>query len=318
MATEYVSKDIDPGRLSIGKGLLWATGSFGCEREAWYGETVRDERGWRLRHPMPEKVHFGKAIDVLHAAAMKRRIDGREIEVDPLVDLAYHAGIAETWAEEEQDDFDRDAAREVFRVKLDNAARLLVGEVAGPPAQAEGVPLDWMPLEGVHIQGLNGVSLEVPNVFGDRPLGGTPDYVYVDQESGTMVGWIDVKAVERSHSYPDKWLGAEATIYTYLLTVLNGGQVPGFIGYLEYRRLAKPYWHMTIQRNPIILAGIADRYIRRWRRAIEIGDPEVLSFNPKECADCPYSRPIPEAGFPGCEIGAIVNRGLDPEEGADS
>lgn len=316
MATDFISKDIDPGRLSIGKGLLWATGSFGCEREAWYGETVRDERGWRLRHPMPEKVHFGKAIDVLHSAATKRKIDGRPLDRGSLVDLAYHAGIAEPWAEAEDPDFNKDDAREVFRVKIDNAARLLLGEVSGPPAQAEGVPLDWLPLEGLHIQGLNGVSLEIPDVFGNRPLGGTPDYVYVDPETQTMVGWIDVKAVERSHSYPDKWLGAEATVYTYLLTVLNGGMVPGFIGYLEYRRLAKPYWHLTLQRDPQMLAGLADRYIRRWRRAIEIGDPEVLSFNPKECADCPYSQPIPEAGFAGCEIGAIVNRGL-PQEGAE-
>lgn len=318
MAADFISKEIDPGRASIGKGLLWATGSFGCEREAWYGETVRDDRGWRLHHPMPEKVHFGKAIDVLHSAAMKRRLDGQEVEVAPLVDLAYYAGVAEMWAEEEQDDFDRDAAREVFRVKIENAARLLVGEVAGPPAQAEGVPLDWMPLEGLHIQGLNGVSLEVPDVFGGRPLGGTPDYVYVDPETGTMVGWIDVKAVERSHSYPDKWLGAEATVYTYLLTVLNGGEVPGFVGYLEYRRLAKPYWHMTIQRNPQMLAGLAGRYVERWRKAIANGDPDLLAFNPKECADCPYSQPIPEVGFTGCPIGAIVSRGLDPEEGAES
>lgn len=312
--TPEIKKEIDPSRLSLGKGLLHATGSFGCEREAWYAETVRDERGWRLRNPMPEKVHFGSAIDVLHSACMKRKIEGREIELEAVVEIAYRKGIAEPWAEEEQEGFDRGEAREVFRMQIVNAARLLIGEVEGPPVQAPGIPLDWMPTEGLHIQGLDGISLEVPDVFGDRPLGGTPDYLYIDSETQTMVGWIDVKATARSYSYPDKWLGAEATVYTYILTLLNGGQIPGFAGYLEYRRLAKPYWNITILREPRMLAALAARYVIRWRKAIEAGDPDLLAFNPKECGDCPYSGPIPLADFPGCEIGKIVNRGLDIEE----
>lgn len=309
-----LGKEIDPGRSLIGKGLLWATGSFGCEREAFYGETIRDERGWRLQHPMSEQMHFGKAIDVLHATLTKRRLDadraGALVDYDSAVEIAYHAGVFGEWDEEPD--------RETFRVQVENAARLLVGATPGPPEQAPGAPLLWLPLKGLHIQGLDGRSLELPGVFGSKPLGGTPDYVWTDDE-GVLHGWLDVKAVKRSYSYPDKWLGAEATIYTYLLTRLNEGVVPGFVGYLEYRRLAKPYWHQTILREPTLLARIATAYITRWQKALANGDPDLLSFSPKECADCPYRRPMPEVGFDGCPIGAIVGEGVQvdaPQEGA--
>jgi hypothetical protein len=308
-----LTKEIDPGRPSIGKGLLWTTGSFGCERESWYGETIRDAKGWRLQHPMPERVHFGKAIDLLHAILMRRRAAGLPDpyqRLDDAVDMAYHAGVYGPWDEEPD--------RDTFRVQIENAARLLVGEVAGPPEQAPGVPIEWVPLEGLHIQGMDGKTLEIPGVFGDRPLGGTPDYVWTDTD-GVLHGWADVKAVSRSMSYPSKWLQAEPSIYTYLLMRLNEGVLPGFAAYIEYRRLAKPYWSMTVLREPGLLARIAGLYINRWQKALANGDPDLLSFNPSECSDCPYRRPIPEVQFSGCPIGQIVGEGVPPdppEEGA--
>lgn len=296
-----VTKAIDPGRPGMGKSLLWATGSFGCEREAWYGDQVRDENGHRLRFPMPERVHFGTAIDVLHANLTRAKRDREPVPLagaafESAVDLAYYAGLDGEW-EEEPD-------RETFRLQIWNAARLLVGMVEGPKEQAPGVPLDWLPLEGLKIQGLDGVSLEV--LADGRPVVGTPDYLWEDAE-GTLLGWLDVKATARSFSYPDKWLGAEASLYSWLCVQQNGGILPGFAGYMEYRRLAKPYWHLTFTRDPAMLVRLADRYLNRWRKALAAGDPDLVSFSPKECADCPYSKPIDGVAFDGCPIGQIVN-----------
>ncbi len=274
---------------------MWATGSFGCERAAYYGETVRDERGRRLRFAMPERVHFGSAIDVLHATLVRRLVDrGEAGDLDSAVDIAFHAGVAGEWSEEHDDD--------TFRVRLSNAARLLVGEVTHP--NQEGVPLEWLDLDGISIQGFDGKSIEVPGVFGDRPLVATPDYLW--QRDGDVVGWLDVKSTDRAFSYPDKWLGAESVIYTLACTLHNAGVVPEQIGYMEYRRNAKPYWHIEWTREPTLLNRLAERYVIRWSKALEAGDPDLVSFNPKNCSTCDFARPIDGVPFEPCPIGAIL------------
>ncbi|HSE45952.1 MAG TPA: hypothetical protein VLA89_11565, partial [Gemmatimonadales bacterium] len=268
---------------------------FGCERAAYYGESIRDERGWRLSFPQPERVHFGKAIDVLHMTFMQRLVSTGEIgSVESAVDLAYHAGMFGEWTEEPDTD--------TFRVQITNAARLLVGEVGHK--EQDGVPLDWLPLDGISMQGFNGQSIEIPAMFGERPMVATPDYLW--SEDGEITAWLDVKATDRAFSYPDKWLGAEAAVYTLACTMTNGGVAPRRIGYLEYRRNAKPYWHLTWTEEPALLNRLADRYVVRWRKALAAGDPDLLSFNPSRCKECEYSRPIPGVGFEGCPVGMIL------------
>ena len=58
-----IDKGIDPARTGLSKSLMTGV----CERKSFYGETVRDEFGKRLQHPMPERVLFGRFIDAMHS-----------------------------------------------------------------------------------------------------------------------------------------------------------------------------------------------------------------------------------------------------------
>lgn len=319
-----MDKAIDPGRMTIGKGLLGHTGGYGCERQGYYEERVRLPNGWRVRRVMPERVHFGKAVDVAHALFMRRRIEGAELgdlqaAAPGVLEMAYYAGLAEQpWADDAGNEYTpTDEDKSVFMLQLDNALRLLVGLAENrlpkdQPVPTEPVPVLQVPTQGAHVQGLDGQTLEVPGVFGERALGTTPDYVYTTDEGG-LAGWLDVKAVDRAYSYPAQWTKAEAVLYTYALLRLNGGEMPQWAGYHEYRRNAKPYWMLTTTVPDPAWAGLAEWYVRRWQRALEIDDPNALQFSPKSCAKCAFRQPIPEAGFPGCPVGEVVLR-MAPEE----
>ena len=310
-------KAIDPGRATLGKGLLGGTGAFQCERQHWYEETVRMPNGWRVRRLMPEKVHFGKAVDVAHAQAIKYLLDGATLEdvqgkVPQLTELGYYAGLQEQpWADKDGQPYDvTDEDKAVFFTQLGNALMLLTGLAEnrvpkGMPEPMQPVPLLQVPLNGVHVQGMDGVTLEVPGVFGERALGTTPDYVYTDD--GVLVGWLDVKCTDRAFSYPAKWHTAEAAVYSYALLRLNEGVPPTFAGYQEYRRNAKPYWITTWRQGDVGgLARLAERYVLRWRKALEAGDPDLLQFNTKDCRKCMFREAVPETDHPGCPIGQAV------------
>jgi hypothetical protein len=169
----------------------------------------------------------------------------------------------------------------------------------------------------MHAQGLDGVTLEVPNVFGSRALGTTPDYVFTD-EDGNLVAWLDVKAVERAYSYPAQWTKAEAVIYTYALMRLNAGVLPAWCGYHEYRRNAKPYWMLTTTEDlSAAWLQLAEHYVRRWNTALQVNDVNALQFNPKACGKCPFRLPIAEADYAGCPVGqSVVQVSPVTEEGA--
>lgn len=319
-------KAIDPGRSTLGKSLLNGTGAFGCERQHWYEERVRLPNGWRVQRLMPEKVHFGKAVDVAHAQAVRWLVDGAELgdvqeRVPRLVEMGYYAGLAEQpWADDktgEPYDVTPDD-REVFAIQIGNALALLTGLAPNNvpdqyPQPAEKIPLLQVPLPGIHIQGMDGQTLQVPGVFNDRALGATPDYVYT--EGGLLTAWLDVKCVDRAYTYPQKWHGAEATIYTYALLRLNEGVAPDWIGYQEYRRNVKPYWIMTQRRQTAQLARLAERYVLRWDKALESDDPDMLQFNTRECAKCVFRQAVPDTTHTGCPIGqAVADIGMGKEE----
>ena len=128
-------KAIDPGRNSIGKGLLGGTGAFSCERQSYFGETVRLPNGWRVQRLMPERVHFGKGLDVAHAQAVHWMLDGAAIEdlqtadrVQRLMELGYYVALAEPWSDDAGQPYERtDEDTAVLALQLANAIALLVG-----------------------------------------------------------------------------------------------------------------------------------------------------------------------------------------------
>jgi hypothetical protein len=80
-----IDKAIDNGRVGLSKSLMTTP----CERKGFYGETVRDADGKRLRFAMPEKVHFGSAVDSAHLEIVYAASQGKE----PDLDLAIEKGM---------------------------------------------------------------------------------------------------------------------------------------------------------------------------------------------------------------------------------
>lgn len=292
MSLRVVSKDIDPGRDTLGKGILSATGGYGCERERYYGERVRLPNGWRLRFPMPERVHFGSAIDTAHSVIVGALVRGEDITERTIafaVDAGFEDGTKSEWSELRDDD--------VFRTRIANAVHLLLR-----PDPEGHRPVDDLPLDGIHIQGIDGESLRIPEGFGDRDLGATPDYLWT--EDGMATAWLDVKARGRASSWPAQWLKAEPCIYTLALTLHNGGIPPQWIAYQEYIRVTKPYWITTRRDVTPDLMALARHYINRWTTALDADNPDGLSFDASLCGKCDFREAIPAANYPGCPIGA--------------
>lgn len=283
---------------------------------------MRLPNGWRVRRLMPERVHFGKAVDVAHAQAVRYVMQGAELgdvqaKVPALAELGYYAAMAEQpWADDTGQEYTPDdEERAVFFTQLSNSLMILTGLAPnrlpkGTPEPAQPVPLlqatdlrapGWT----MHVQGMDGKTLEVPGVFGDRALGCTPDYVLSD-ESGLLAGWLDVKATDRAFSYPAKWQSAEAVIYTYALLRLNEGVPPRLAGYQEYRRNVKPYWMTTVVTPEAAWFRLAEHYVLRWNKALATDDADNLQFNTKNCAKCVFRQAVPDTDHKGCPVGQAV------------
>ncbi len=364
MTARSPDKAIDAKRSGVGKSLMRATAGWGCEREAFYAETVRDTAGARLRFPMPERVHFGTAVDVAVAellavardwyrdvdawAGLSRAVGTKAPapppqpdwsgELDGAVELGYRRGVTDaSW-----DVTITDELREVFRLQLTTALEKFLGilpnrvdEKGRPkpdPEQPTGPPLLWLftPQRpeglvyldnepeaiaralGMRFQGIEGESIRLPDMVRGEELVGTPDLVILRPDR-VAFEWVDVKATGRAYSYPAKWLQAEAVLYDTLLTGLNDGEPPEWHTYLEYRRNAKPYWHLS--RARVVATGslaLARALIRRWEDALQVGSPDIVSFEPTMCGRCNWRSPIPAIGFPGCPIGEAKVSSMEP------
>jgi hypothetical protein len=301
---------------AIWKSVIGATGGFGCERETFYREVVRDARGYRLSFGMDEPVIFGIAVDVIHGRLMERRLTAGpadepdtargdlEYAVTAGMDAARGRQTSAPWTAEDWTLLRQRAvlAGEKLLGLWPNRTKDVRGEsVAVPedPGTPLGPPIGWLDqAAGVVTQPQR--KLFAPGVVGGRGLSGKPDYVFTVE--GVIVGWADVKALGRAGVFPAKWAAGEAVAYDYLCASENGGVLPLWHAYLEYRRNQKPYW--TLIEAPVSPSSLAlaEAYFTRWARALDGHDPDALSFNPKACARCDYREPI--AGLHGgCPIG---------------
>lgn len=315
-------------RNAIWKSVLGATGGWGCERETFYREVVRDARGYRLNFGMDEPVIFGIAVDVIHGKLMERRLtagpaDDQEAAADDLeyavragMDAARGRATSAPWSDEDWT---------MLATRASLAGEKLLGiwpnrtkdqrgesvELPEPEGTPPGYPIAWLDQpDDTATQPQR--KLYAPHVVGGRGISGKPDYVFV--RGGVIVGWVDVKALGRAGVYPAKWAAGEAVAYDHMCTVENGGVLPEWHGYLEYRRLQKPYWALVTDTVSSSSLALADAYFRRWGRALDDGDPDAVSFNPKNCAKCQYRDPIAAVGFAGCAIGVASIEVAPPAE----
>jgi hypothetical protein len=259
---------IDPARVGLSKSLM----TNPCERKGWYSEKVRDSEGRRLRFPMPEKVHFGSAVDSAHLEIVYAASKGEA----PDLALAVEKGMERVKGEPIED-------RAVFEVQLRNAMTLFL-------AQPDG--LARIPLDGIRFQGANGQSLKADDVIG------TPDYLLGD---GSV---LDVKTSARAYRQDHFWRSAEMPVYGWLAAA-EAGVLPPRLIYQVYVRVTRPYWAWYEQPGLSALVTLGKAHAAHWR-ALLAGPVDVAAFDTTYCSDCGFREAIPELNFDGCAVGQSI------------
>lgn len=266
------TKAIDPARIGLSKSLMTSP----CQRKGFYGETVRDESGRRIRSAMPERVHFGSAVDSAHAYIVERIRDGLSWSVEAALAVGQAAVANAVWAVPQTD-----VEWEVFDVQLENALNLFVSHPDG---------LARIDATDIRIQGDNGRSLAVDDVIG------TPDYLLAD---GSV---LDVKTSGRVYTAGKFIESAEMPIYAYL-AASESGVIPPRLIYQVYVRTMKPYWQWLEVPGTSAHVALGRYHAAHWRKGLALGDADLFAVDLKFCGDCPFAAPLPEYGFTGCAVG---------------
>jgi hypothetical protein len=270
------TKAIDPARVGLSKSLMTSP----CERKGWFGEHIRDADGRRLRFPMPERVTFGKAVDVAHGFIIWHEARGEAWTLEEAVaeGLKEAAQDGPSWA------LIDDTA--TFALQVTTAMRLFV-------TMPDGLERLRPYLDGIRIQGDNGRSLKAGDIIG------TPDYLLPD---GSV---LDVKTSGQRYSEDKFWQSPEMGIYALLATAENGAIPPALI-YQVYVRNAKPYWMWLETEGTTDLVEIGRDTADHWREVIAFDDPIKVATNTAFCKDCPWAQPFD--GFDGCSVGRRMPR----------
>lgn len=306
-------------KSALWKSVLGGTGGgFGCELQTLYGETRRMPDGWRYDAGANEAILFGVGVDRILRYLYERLIAGTAGDSVTEADAAVSKAMQVCRGKDTREPWDQDAW-DLLRKQLTLAADRLVGnqpnrvkvrtrqgeqyvEPAPEPDGRQGPPLFWLTLDGMELQ----AKLRSPDAVGGRGLSGAPDFLWRDQD-GLIVGWVDAKAPGRAKSYPAAWSSSEVVAYDYMCAQENGGQLPDWHGYLEYRRTATPYWALTIQEPvPPETLDLARHYMDRWSTALDDPNPQAVGFNTQACARCEWRDPIPEVEHDGCAVGQAV------------
>lgn len=280
--SEPISKAIDPARLGISKSLVTTP----CSRQGFYKETVRDASGRRLSFPMPERVLFGKAVDVAHGYIVEQERDGQRWALETAIDLGIGAAEDDTQTWEHVMATESDP--ETFRIQVTNAMTLFLSQEDGLERLRPYIP-------GIRIQGNNGRSLSADTEWGTPDIG-TPDYIFADDSV------LDVKTGKQTYYDKKFYDKPEMGWYAYLQTMQNGAIPPRLI-YQVYVRLVKPKWQWIEVAGNEALVRLGQHTSRRWHKGLLAGDPELFDVDLAFCHDCPYRQAIPEVGHDGCAIG---------------
>jgi hypothetical protein len=283
MTAEPIDKAIDPARVGLSKSLMTSP----CHRKGFYQETVRDEKGWRLRFPMPEKVLMGSAVDSAHSYIAWHLREGRPWTRD----AAVREGLKRARSDEQSWSLLSDEDEEIFHRQLDNAIHLFM-------ISPDGLERFRAEIPGIRIQGNEGESLRADDVIG------TPDYLLAD---GSV---LDVKAAGQRYSEAKFWRSPEMPVYAYL-AASESGVIPPRLIYQVYVRVGKPYWMWLEQPGTPELVSLGQVHAAHWRAALAAGNADLFAFDPTFCGDCPFANPIPDVGFEGCPVGL-----LQPKEAA--
>lgn len=296
MTATPISKAIDPARVGMSKTLMTTP----CERKGFYSETVRDERGRRLRFPLRERVTFGSAVDEAVAYIVWHDRGGEPWDADEAVRTGLRRAQRELgWA------LVPDA--EVFEIQLRNAVTLYL---SSPDGLAR---LRALYDENLTLQGNEGDSLRADDVIG------TPDFK-TDRRVGDLKTWEKLKVSPKTigdaaAAAKTLWSSPEPGIYALLYAAENGALPESFF-YQAYIRVTRPEWRWIEAPVTADLVEYARQTITHWRALLEIGRAELFPTATFSCGDCPFRDPLPEYGHDGCAVGRLIPRATDEEVAA--
>jgi hypothetical protein len=303
MARVPISKAIDPKRKGISKSLVVATSL--CARKGWHQENIRLADGSRPQAVMPERVHFGSALDEATMTLIYRHWEQGQPITDDLITEAVEEGLGSISTKPGAEELDP----ETFRAELETALSSFAVIVL--PRVLEGATR-------VYLQGWNGQS------WSDGHGGiGTPDItVFYGTDRATI--W-DVKSSTRRKAF-EALYGPEMSHYAAMysdidLTRVNNEdeRLPGTLrlGYLTWVRLKSPVWQVISTEADLQHAAYAQIQREHTEAVVSHRVPDALGYNTGLCGTCEYAAPIEGAlrptrtlgdgqePFRGCIIGII-------------
>lgn len=295
MSSSVPSKAIDPARKGLSKSTIAA--AEWCGRKAVYLEQVRDKEGARVRAAMPERVHFGSAVDEATQSLMLWWHADGTFRMEEIV-LAAQAGVDSVRGRLGTEGIEWAAFAEEVELASARFAEWMLntGKI-------------YLPREyGLWTQGENGESIKAKFPAAGEVVG-TPDAVYAPLTPHAII--VDVKTGQR-HKGASDLDGSEMRFYAALYAQAYGTKhgLPR-LAYLSYSR-PKVEWRLTMRESTledIVLGMLAAKVVAKSVK----GAASAAAFNTQQCQSCQYAEPLPGYSikgrpFTGCEVGQLVKK----------
>jgi len=286
MSPAKPSKTIDPARKGLSKSTI--TAADWCGRKAVYLEQVRDKDGKRVHAAMPERVHFGSAVDDATQSLMLWYDTDKRIRMEE-ISIAARNGVESVKGKQFTDAVDWD----VFTEEVELATALFAEWLVTKAHQS--LPLD----QGLVTQGINGESLKVKLPQAGLVIG-TPDAIYAPFTEHAVI--LDIKTGQRAKSMLDLH-GSEMRFYAALYAKQFPDAPLPRLALLSYSR-PKVAWSLVMRQatpEDVALGVLSAQVVAKSIK----GKPEHATFNTQQCKSCQYAVPLPDYGFGGCEVGRM-------------
>jgi hypothetical protein len=289
MSLSKPSKAIDPGRKGLSKSTI--TAADWCGRKAVYLEQVRDKEGRRVHAAMPERVHFGSAVDDATQSLMVWYDTDQRLRMEE-ISIAARNGVESVKGKEFTDTVDWAAFEEEVELATALFAEWLVTKAA------QVLPMGL----GLVTQGINGESLSV-KLPGAGLVIGTPDAIFAPFSDHAVI--LDIKTGQRHKSMLDL-NGSEMRFYAALYAKQFPNAPLPRLALMSYSR-PKVGWNLVMRDatpEDVALGVLSAQVVAKSVK----GKPEHATFNTQQCKSCQYAVPLPDYGFGGCEVGLMSRK----------
>jgi hypothetical protein len=289
MSPAVPSKAIDPARKGLSKSTV--TAADWCGRKAVYLEQVRDKDGRRVHAAMPERVHFGSAVDDATQSLMVWYDTDQRLRMEE-ISIAARNGVESVKGKAFTDAVNWDAFLEEVELATALFAEWLVTK------SAQVLPMGM----GLLTQGINGDSLSVKFPKAGLVIG-TPDAIFAPFTEHAVI--LDIKTGQRHKSMLDL-NGSEMRFYAALYAKQFPDAPLPRLALMSYSR-PKVGWNLVIRQSTPDDVALGVMSAQVVAKSVK-GKPEHATFNTQQCKSCQYAAPLPDYGFGGCEVGLMMSQ----------